>query len=679
MRKITFISLIIVMVFLFTACKKEEEKKEVLPEERLAEYVQLWNKQDFEKMYEEYLSTPTIEEYTKEEMVDRYQDLYSDLEITNVNVTFEIPEEESTEDTEEEEGATEEAIFPIHVAMDSLAGPIQFDHEVILMKETREENEENWYVSWDTTFIFKQLEKGDEVGIKTVKGPRGEIYDRNGNGLAINENLKLIGIQPELMAGHEEETKKLLSEKLNLDIAYIDSQLNQSWVQPHLFVPLRTVDPYDKAFFDELMAIPGVVPQDQFGRYYPLGEAATHLVGYTGEITAEELEENKDNGYQMHDEIGKRGLELLFEEDLRGKPGAEIYITKTNGETVTIAAKNAEKGKDIHVTIDAEVQKAIYENMNGKEGSAAAIHPSTGETLALVSSPSFDANGLTSNYYSKLLEEPTNPLLNRFTALYAPGSTFKPVTASIALAKDVITPDKTLDLSGKQWGKGGDWGDYKITRVSDPGHPVDLHDAFVYSDNIYFAQTALEIGAEEMVSGLEAFGFNQEFPYTYPFSQSTVSNSGQLDNEILLADTGYGQGELQVSTLHLATMYTPIINNGNLVKPILLKDEQPEAWQEQIISPEDAEVIHAALRDVVASPSGTARGANMANIPLAGKTGTAELKTSLDESGKENGVFVAYEANKKDMVIAMLLEGVEEDGSSGYVVEQVKKVFERLY
>ncbi len=317
--------------------------------------------------------------------------------------------------------------------------------------------------------------------------------------------------------------------------------------------------------------------------------------------------------------------------------------------------------------------------MNGKKGTAAAVHPTTGETLALVSSPSFDPNGLTSDYYAKLLEDEANPILNRFTSLYAPGSTFKPITASIGLANGIIDPNAPRDIKGETWSNGDAWGNYEVSRVTDPGHPVDLEDALDYSDNIYFAQTAVEMGGEAMVEGLEAFGFNQDFPFTYPISASTISNSGDLSDEILLADTAYGQGELQLSVLHLATMYTPILNNGDLVKPKLLKDDETELWKEQMITPEQADILNTALRNVVASPNGTARGANMDGVPLAGKTGTAELKMEQGEQGKENGVFVAYQADKKDMVIAMLLEEVEEDGSSAYVVERVSNIFKELY
>ncbi|MRG84735.1 penicillin-binding transpeptidase domain-containing protein [Salinibacillus xinjiangensis] len=670
MKKFTITLFIIIAMLLLSSCNNEE----VQPDDRLEEYIKLWNDQKFDAMYDDYLSTSSKEAYSKEDMAERYKKLFNDLEISSVQVEYEKPSEEEEPSYED----VEEASFPIHVEMESIAGTISFDHEATLVKETRNE-EENWYVNWDTTYIFKQLEDGDEVGIDITSGPRGEIFDRDGNGLAINDTITMIGIKPEDMEGHEKETKESLSELLHLDVEYIDQQLNQSWVEPHLFVPLRTINPNDKKLFDQLMAIPGVWPKDQVGRYYPLGAAATHLVGYTGEITAEELEEREGEGYSTHDKIGKRGLELLFEEELRGEPGAEIYINKSDGETVTLASKKAKKGQDIHVTIDANIQKTIYEKMNGRKGTASAINPKTGETLALVSSPSFDANGLTSNYYTKLMEDEENPLLNRFSALYAPGSAFKPVTASIGLSTGAITPDQTRNITGETWRKDESWGNYKITRVTDPGHPVNLEDALVYSDNIYFAQTALDIGAEDMIAGLEGFGFNEDIPFAYGIPQSTISSNGELSEEVLLADTGYGQGQLQVSILHLASMFTPILNEGNLLEPKLLRDEEGGVWKENVVSAEHADLIHQALRKVVSSPDGTARAADIDEVALAGKTGTAELKKSQDETGDENGVFVGYTAEQQDLLVAMLIEDVQDDGGSGYVVERVAEVFKELY
>src|SRR5690606_21909779 len=124
-----------------------------------------------------------------------------------------------------------------------------------------------------------------------------------------------------------------------------------------------------------------------------------------------------------------------------------------------------------------------------------------------------------------------------------------------------------------QWQKDDSWGGYKITRVTDPGRPVNLQDALVLSDNIFFAQTVLELGADQFISGLKRFGFAEKIPFTYPLESSQISNSGELDDEILLADSGYGQGEVQMNIVHLASTFTIFINDGSMIQPILLQDE----------------------------------------------------------------------------------------------------------
>ncbi|MCP8617639.1 penicillin-binding transpeptidase domain-containing protein [Salirhabdus salicampi] len=667
MKRRVICLLIFGSIFALSACKDDE----VMPSDRFEEYVELWNEHQFSQMYESYLAEEAKQQYTEEDMVQRYEKIYGDL-VEEVHVTFESPTEEEIEKDQIE------ITYPFHVEMETVAGTYSFDHEAILKKEGNED-ELSWYVDWNPSYIFPQLEDGDTVHLRTNRGPRGQIFDRNGKGLAINDTLYNIGIVPKELGEQEEDIKEQLSNLLNVDVSYIDRQLNQNWVKPNLFVPIQTVNPGDEELLSKLFALPGVLKSDVRGRVYPEGEAATHLVGYTGDITAEELEKRNGEGYKQGDVIGKRGLELLYENELRGKNGAEIYIDKGN-DKVTVVKRQPEKGKDLHLTIDANIQQELYKELAGEKGSTVAIDPRTGEALALVSTPSFDANLLTSTYYLKLLHDEENPLLNRFTNPYSPGSTFKPVTAAIALANDVISPEETFDIQGLTWQKNGSWGDYEIRRVTDPGKPVNLEDALMYSDNIYFGQTAVNIANETMVDGLQQFGFQQKIPFEYPLPQSKISNNGDLANEVLRADSGYGQGQIQVSLLHLATMYTPFVNNGDLVQPYLMKDGERQVWHENVLSSEHANLINDYLRTVIADPNGTGNVADLSSVPLAGKTGTAELKqTQNEEGGQENGLFVAYESDNPSILITMLIENVEDKGGSRYVAEKVKNVYEAIY
>jgi penicillin-binding protein len=200
----------------------------------------------------------------------------------------------------------------------------------------------------------------------------------------------------------------------------------------------------------------------------------------------------------------------------------------------------------------------------------------------------------------------------------------------------------------------------------------------MYSDNIYFAQTALNLGKEKFVSGLKKFGFGEQLPVNFPFTNSTI---GEKDmSEIQLADSGYGQGKIQMSVLHVGLAYTPIINDGNLIAPKLDQAKTgPAIWKENVISPETANLIRGDLIKVVANPGGTAHTAYMPNLPLAGKTGTAELKQSKKEKGKELGWFVAYNTQDPSLLVTMMIEDVRERGGSHYLLSKVKKVFEENF
>ena len=646
------------------------QAKESGPDEVFAEYVELWNERNFTAMYP-FLTDSAKEMVSEEEFVNRYEKIYSDLQVTDLQIKFESPEELEPVDGQ--------VTLPFTVSMNTIAGPVHFEQEARLI-EVEKDEETNWYVDWHPGFIFAGMESGDRVGLSIEKASRGEIRDRHGNGLAINGEVYEVGIVPERMEGEEERVKRELAETLGLSVEDIENKLSASWVQPHYFVPMKRVPKTNQALIDKVLELPGVQVNTVEARVYPLGEAAAHLIGYVDEVTAEDLEKNE--GYVTGDLIGKRGLEQLFEEQLRGENGATIYIEKPDGATVTIAEKQAVDGEDIQLTIDIDMQRVLFEKFAEKGGTAIALHPRTGETLALVSSPSFDPNEymfMTGVERQELADDLREPLLNRFVYPHTPGSVIKPIVAAIALENEIITPEETRDIRTKQWQQDESWGGYHITRVTDPGRPVNLRDALVLSDNIYFAQTVLELGAESFIKGLQQFGFAEEIPYTYPLEPSQISNSGELDNEILLADSGYGQGEVQMNLIHLAGTFTAFVNEGNMIQPILLLDEEKgQVWKEKVISPEHAAVIAEDLRLVVADPNGTGRLAQLPDLPLAGKTGTAEMeKASQGEKGKENGWFAAYPFAEPDLLVVMMMEGIEDEGSS-VVVRAVREFFEEF-
>ncbi|MBY0145189.1 penicillin-binding transpeptidase domain-containing protein [Neobacillus niacini] len=656
---------LLMMLFLFTivgaGCSKEPT-----PEDQFAAYIKLWNEQKFDKMYD-YLTDGSKEVITKEDFINRYQKIYEDLQIKDLKIDFKKPAEEEKLDKDQKS-----VTYDFSASMNSIAGEIKFTHTAKMKKEEREKKN-NWYVDWNTTYIFPQLKDGDKIAISNSKPKRGQILDRSGNSLAMNGNVYEVGVVPGMMEGQEGPVIQQLSSLLKMTPDQINKALNASWVKPDLFVPLKKVSMDDQERIAQLIALEPVQTKKVEARIYPYKEAAAHLIGYVGSITAEELEKVKDKGYTSNDIIGKRGLEEVYDEHLKGKSGVKITIKKPDGSTEILAEKPVEDGQDLKLTIDIDKQASLYGQLVGEPGAGAVIDPVSGETLALVSSPSFDPNqatlGFSSSEWKQLQDDPLKPMTARFNKAYAPGSVFKPLTASIGLKNNTITTEQTMDIKGLQWQKGASWGGYYVTRVHE-ANPVNLEKAMVFSDNIYFARTALEIGKDPFTAGLKEFGFEEDSDYPFPLEKSTI---GKLENEISLADSGYGQGQIQMSIVHLLQTYTPFVNGGNMVKPSLILDT--EKSEKQVVSPEIAATVSSQLRKVVGDAEGTAHSAEMADYPLAGKTGTAEIKEKQGVKGTENGWFIAYNTNSPALMAAIMIENVQDRGGSQVPVKKVKNFF----
>ncbi|MEC2160557.1 penicillin-binding transpeptidase domain-containing protein [Virgibacillus halodenitrificans] len=668
MKKVILLFSMLLIIFLIS-CSNDE----VTPNERFETYVKQWNKQKFKDMYD-MLSTKTKETYSPENFIDRYDKIYGDLNISDLKIEMDKLDEEKL-DTAMDEG---KATIPFKVTMQSIAGPITFDYEAKLVQEEKEE-EKDWFLQWDPGFIFPAMKDGGEVNLHTTAPQRGEILDRNQMQLAINAPVYEIGVIPEKMGPDSDEAKKELAGLLGMSVEEIDKALNANWVEPDLFVPLTKIPTTKEDLLDKLFQVNGVTNKEVTGRVYPAGKATAHLVGYVGKVTAENLEEVEPGTYGPNDVIGKRGLEQLYEKQLRGEQGAQITITKDGEEETLLAEKPVKNGENVTVTIDVNVQEKIYKSFDGDAGTATAINPKTGETLALVSSPSFDPNdmlyGTSDSMWKDLQEDEKKPLLNRFSATFAPGSVIKPITGAIGLNNGTIKPGEGIKIEGLDWSNGKGWGDYQVHRVSESNGPVDLTDALVRSDNIFFAMKAVEMGSEAYVKGLKQFGLSEKMPYEYPIAASTISSNGKLEDEVLLANSSYGQGELEMSSLHLATAYTTFLNGGSMLKPTLLTSEDKgQFWKKDLITKDQANHIQEALRKVV--EKGTAsKYAKNAEFPVSGKTGTAELKLTNEGGGEENGWFVGYPTETPDILIAMMVQQTQDRGGSGYTT---KKVIEAL-
>lgn len=630
-------------------------------------YKQKWIEKDYKGMYE-MLTTESKSKITEEEFVNRFSNIYGAMGASNMAI--------EPGEAEKVDGGVS---IPFTLTMDTVAGKVELkDFKAIVAKDDKD-----YKIKWNDNLILPQMVEGDKVKVETFAATRGKILDRDGKALAEDGKVDVVGIHPAVFV-KENQDKKISEMAKVLDISEdtIKKKLEAN-KNPGNFVEIVKILPTDDRVKKlENRDTEGIMIQNTTSRIYNGGEAFGRLVGYIGPITAEELEKMKDKGYTSSSIIGKSGLEQVYEDTLRKKNGGEIYIERGN-EKISVAKKDAENGKDIKLSIDSKLQSKVYDEMNGEKGASTAVNPKTGEVLAMVSAPSYDSNMYTT-YMTKTQKKELEDTKyaaqeNRFNKAYSPGSTFKLITATTGLEDGVIKPDQAKDIKGTTWQKDSSWGDYKVTRVDDPGKPVNLVDAVKYSDNIYFAQAALDIGANKFIEGAKKFGIGEKMEFGYPMADSQISNDGKIKDDIALADSGYGQGQVMVTPLNMALAYSAIGNGGDIMQPRLVTSINGDAkvWKKGAIDSKYMPDIIKAFEAPINDAGGTATDAKIPGISLAGKTGTAEIKEKQnDTKGKENGWFVAVDTKNSKIAISMILEDVKDQGGSHAVTPRVRKVLE---
>ena len=646
------------------------------PEDVVSTYAQYIVDQNYEEMYN-LISENSKAQTSQEDYINRNKNIYEGIEIANFAINI----------TSVEKGDNNTVKVSYNNSMDTMAGHVEFANSMTLSLDDNKE----YKINWSSNLIFPSLNNSDKVRVKTIEAERGSILDRNGEYLATNGTASQIGLVPGRM---NEQTKDAdisrVTELLNMTVESINNSLSASYVKDDTFVPLKTVSKDETDLKNTLLEISGIKIIDSEERIYPLGESASQLVGYIQPISAEELAEKADEGYTSSSLIGKYGLERYYEDTLRAVNGAEIYIEDSEGNKKTsIATLDAKDGTDVKLTIDSTLQQQIYEQFKEDESAVVEINPKTGEVLALVSCPSFDSNdfslGMTTADYNALTQDTQNPLFNRYLATYAPGSSFKPIVGAIGLTNGSFTADENFGTSGTRWQNDSSWGDFYITTLTTYSGPANLRNALIYSDNIYFAKAALKIGSDKFIESLKNLGFNENIEFPQTISKSSYSNSEGFTNETQLANSGYGQGEMLVNPIHMAMMYSAFVNEGNMIMPYIEYKENASSanatyYKEGVFTKEAADTIRDDLIQVVENPGGTAHSAQIEGKTIAGKTGTAEIKDSKDDTeGTEIGWFNAFTVNETDensRLIISMVENVKGKGGSHYLLPKVKAILE---
>ena len=654
------VAIIIIATILGTIATFVLSKNKNKPEDIWQKYIACINEQKYEEMYN-MLTEDSKAKISQDDFISRNKNIYDGIDMTDMQIKISSVEEENSTTSK----------ISYNQSMNTDAGKIEFDNTVRLTKN----KEKGYLVNWSSSLIFPTLGNNDKVRIKTISAERGSIIDKNSQVLAGQGSVSSVGIVPGKLSDNKEADIEKIANLLGTTANSISKSLSASWVKDDTFVPLKKIAMDATDLKNQLLQIPGVKITTAKGRTYPLGEAAAQLVGYVQTITAEELEANRGKGYTATSMIGKAGLEKKYEERLKGKDGVEIYIEGEDGTRKTdIARIDVQNGETIKLTIDSKIQTKLYDELKENEGFFVVMQPKTGELLALVSTPSYNPNsfalGIGTDEWNNIKNNQGNPMLARYLQSYCPGSTFKPVTGAIGLTTGSLSAEDTFQYNGLSWKKDG-WGEYDITTLTAYSGPKNLKNALIHSDNIYFAQAALQIGKKNFTEGLNKIKFNENIDIGLTTSKSQYANSGDISNEKVLADSGYGQGEILVNPIHIASIYSAFANDGNMVKPYLEAKNinTVEYLVENAFSKEAANTIKDDLIQVVENPEGTANDMKVSGRTIAGKTGTAELKASKDAHADVLGCFDCFttdENNTQLLVVSMV-----ENGKCGISLQKV--------
>lgn len=640
------------------------------PEDIWQQYISLITEQKYDEMYN-MITNSSKQQISQEEFVTRNKNIYEGIDMANLNVQI-------SNIVEQEDKKTVKIYYT--ETMETSAGNIDFDNSVSLVLN----DEKHYEIEWSHSLIFPQLSSTDKVRVKTIEAERGEIYDKNGVLLAGKGEISSVGIVPGKLGENRDSSIEQIANLLGISVDSINKSLSASWVKDDTFVPIKSVEKNQSDLKNQLLQIPGIKITTQSSRVYPLGEAAAHLVGYVQTVTAEDLENNKGKGYTSTSVIGKAGLEKQYEDRLKGTNGLEIYIEDEEGNRKAEIAKiEVKNGERINLTIDSTIQSKLYEELKNDAGFFVVMEPNTGALLALVSTPSYNPNkfvlGMTTDEWNEINNNEMKPMYVRYQQRYIPGSTFKPITGAIGLSTNSLSADDTFSYSGLSWKKDG-WGEFDITTLTAYSGPKNLRNALIHSDNIYFAQAALQIGKTNFTSGLDKILFNQDLNLEISTAKSQYSNSEDIENEKVLADSGYGQGELLVNPIHMASIYSAFANDGNMVKPYLeiKENQETEYLVENVFTAEAANTIKEDLIQVVEDPEGTAHDMKVSGRTIAGKTGTAELKGSKDAEADVLSWFSCFstDSNDNQLLVISMVENGRDLGGSHYLIPKIKTLFQ---
>jgi len=504
-------------------------------------------------------------------------------------------------------------------------------------------------------YIYASEVNANVIKQRKIAAERGNIYDRNGVLLASSIFQNDLYIIPHYF--HDDIN--LICANIKVDCNVLANKLERFPLNRLLVV---------KNIGDDLAEVYKKIPGLFVFRYpirqYNSETATTHIIGYNGRINRSMLNENEDSIYADDDVVGQAGLEYIYNHELHGVNGAEQYVLMADGLELLSPNRflpkdkviiKPEKGNNLILSIDDRIQLAFAYAMQQHKGGAVMIDVHTGQIIAMYSNPNFDPN-----FIRKVFGDLNHPLMNRTISSYAPGSTFKLVTALAALELGLIDPHKKFECHGSYSFGGRVWHCWKHE-----GHgALDMRDAIKHSCDIYFYQIAQKVGLANIIKYAKMLGLGEHTGIDLD-SESTGrlpaikgSTPGTLLNTVI------GQGVVQITPLQLANAYATIVNGGELHVPRLASlGDKPTILKENHFKKSSIDFLMDALYAVVQEEGGTAYYSKSSIVEVAGKTGTAQV-AGLDKKKKDNAWFVGFYPVVEPQIAVCVFVEQGEHGSS---------------
>ncbi len=644
-------------------------------------FLQAWQRDDYPAMYS--LLSPTAQEtYSETLFADLYRQVVAEATIWRVEPRILAAYQPDLH---------AEVAFAVtfHTA---LVGDFQVQNQMPL---TFAEGE--WGVDWSPALIIPQLSAETLIRLTPRSPSRGNIYDRNGLGLAVEGERVEVGVVPGQIQD-EAALLALLSPILGRSAA--DLQARYAQARPDWYVPLGQLSvEAGQRYYEALSTTPGVVLREAWTRSYRPEIIAPHVVGFVGPIPREEVEQWRAQGYSGDEMVGQAGLERWGEPYLAGGRGGRLEILTHKGQQVAVLAdKPARESSSLYTTFDREFQKKVQEILGQQPGGIVVVEAQTGRVLALATYPLFDPNpfatGISDSRWQNLQADPRRPLVNRATqGTYPPGSVFKIVTMAAGMEAGGLKANSNFLCQGTWTGLGAEWA--KTCWLKSGHGNIPLSKALTVSCDITFYQVGL------MLNGIDQ-GLLPD--YARRFGLGALTGIEIEENAGLVPDPAWkvqargeewspgdsvnlaiGQAELQVTPLQIAMMLAAVGNGGTLYRPQVVEKIaadparpewtfQPVAVARLPVSAENLAVIQDSLHRVTSAPEGTAYQAfEGLNLAVAGKTGTAE-----SGQPKPHAWFAGYApAENPEIAIAVIVENSGE--GSTYAAPLFRRVVEAYF